>query len=94
MMKIERRQRAEGRGRKGFIRMQDRLVAGLNPPPIEDHQIEDFGGGFKPEKYEGRRKTKPSAFCPSSAASSAFQGGSLGKGYRTNLDRGRCIVAG
>jgi hypothetical protein len=40
-----------------------------------------FGGGFKPKKVEGGRLAKPSALCPSSAASSAFQGGSLGKNY-------------
>ena len=45
------------------------------------HAHEDFGGGFKPKKVEGFMTAEPSAICPSSAASSAFQGGSLGKSF-------------
>jgi hypothetical protein len=81
---IERRQRAEGR------RQKDQLQGDSDPPAIEDRQIkrsshaseetsEDvtsaFGGGIKPNKFEGKKNNQPSAFCPTT---SAFQGGSLG----------------
>jgi hypothetical protein len=51
------------------------LQGDSNPPAIEDRQIEDFGGGIKPNKFEGEKDNQPSAFCPTT---SAFQGGSLG----------------
>ena len=71
-LRIERRQRAEGRGQK------DRLTGDSDSPLNVDHQNKVFGGGFKPKKVEGERTAEPSAFCLCSAASSAFQGGSLG----------------
>ena len=70
---LERRQRAEGRGQK------DRLTGDSDSPLNVDHQNKVFGGGFRPKKVEGERTAEPSAFCLCSAASSAFQGGSLGK---------------
>ena len=86
--KVERRQKAEGR------RQKDRLEGDSTPPPIEDHRSletadfakrrrcppghEDSGGGFKPTSEKGKGRSKPSALCPSSEASSAFQGGRLG----------------
>ena len=46
------------------------------PQQLKTAPLKDYGGGFRPKKDEGRRKSEPSALCP---RTSAFQGGSLGK---------------
>ncbi|MGB5634102.1 MAG: hypothetical protein WBM86_15160 [Waterburya sp.] len=40
----------------------------VEPPAIEDRQIFDYGGGFKPKKDYRRRKSEPSALCPRTSA--------------------------
>lgn len=63
--KFERRQKAEGRGRKGLVRIQDRLVGDSDSPLIVEracphlHQIEDCDGGLKPKGSDGNRATQP-----------------------------------
>ena len=56
---------AEGRWQK------DRLVEDSDPPLNVDHQIKDFDGGLKPNKFEGKKINQPSALCPKT---SAFEG--------------------
>lgn len=81
---IERRQRAEGAKdiRVSACRQKDQLQGDSNPPAIEDRQIEDFGGGIKPNKFEGKKDNQPSAFCPTT---SAFQGFRLGNDSFTQM---------
>ena len=76
-MDPERAAEALNEGRGAISRRQkDRLVGDSDSPLNVDRQIEDSGGGFRPKKEEGRRKSEPSAIC---LTTSAFQGGSLGK---------------
>ena len=61
---IERRQKAEGRGRKGLVRMQDRSLGDSDPPVNEDRRSLEaadfaFGKGADVESADCLRQAKP-----------------------------------
>jgi hypothetical protein len=55
-------EKAEVVGQKaGGRRQKDQLQGDSDPPATDDRQIKDCGGGFKPNKFEGKKDNQPSA---------------------------------